>query len=307
MESEGEFVDAEGSCSSPTHSPSVKRKASPKERSKIKRQNSLPNLRQTASQKRHSDMLVAAFEQQSFREQVAPVLIDLLKPVVEHALSDMNKSIMELINSNKSLQATVERQFTVIEQQRQTIDTQNKTIADQDENISQLNASVEELQSKFDNLSLAHNDLEQYGRRNSLRVSNMVFNSNALTSEDTLTQHMVSFINKSILKSPQQIKLEDVERCHTVTRGVKPQILIKFKSYQQRAMVFHAKRNLKGNTNRVFITEDLTRRNYDLVKSLISLRRNETISDFWTFNGKIYMKTSKSSKPVVVRSHDDLP
>ena len=62
--------------------------------------------------------------------------------------------------------------------------------------------------------------------------------------------------------------------------------------------MFKAKSALKGNPDNIFITEDLTKRNYEMVKGLLTLRKNHSIDSFWTVDGKIYVKYSTTSQPV---------
>ncbi len=94
-------------------------------------------------------------------------------------------------------------------------------------------------------------------------------------TESDITQSTVNFINDDVLKcnvpgSPNTpITADDVDRCHPIgpTRNGKLNVIIKFHKYHTKRAVYQAKSNLKGDVHRRFITEDLTRINYDLVQS----------------------------------------
>ena len=66
---------------------------------------------------------------------------------------------------------------------------------------------------------------------------------------------------------------DDVERCY---KGNRP-IIIKFKSYKFKAAVFHAKTKLKKNPDKIFVAEDLTKKNHSIVQKLVQLRKDTSI------------------------------
>ena len=124
-----------------------------------------------------------------------------------------------------------------------------------------------------------------------------------------LTKHVVSFLNKRVLHDTAPLDLRDIERCHFVGKAVlgrSRQIIVKFCHYQDKKRVFAGKSRLKGNPAKIFLTEDLTSVNHSVVKSLLPLKKNESIDSFWTSNGQIYVKKDSTSDPVKVSSTDDL-
>ena len=89
--------------------------------------------------------------------------------------------------------------------------------------------------------------------------------------EGAMIDNMAQFINKSLLANEDSITAKDIERCHPIGRKVgtrKPQIIVKFASYQIKSKVFASKTKLKGHPDRVFLTEDLTS-NQNLVRCSI--------------------------------------
>jgi hypothetical protein len=59
---------------------------------------------------------------------------------------------------------------------------------------------------------------------------------------------------------------------------------------------------LKGHVNKTFITENLTRRRYDLLKRLNTLRVDRKIHSFWTHDGSVLVKETEHSCPLVNKS-----
>ena len=64
---------------------------------------------------------------------------------------------------------------------------------------------------------------------------------------------------------------------------------------------FNKKKELKGHVDKTFITENLTRHRYDLLKRLNTLRVDRKIHSFWTHDGSVFVKETERSRPLVVK------
>ncbi|CAG2235840.1 unnamed protein product [Mytilus edulis] len=110
----------------------------------------------------------------------------------------------------------------------------------------------------------------------------------------------------------KQLKLKldtrDIGRFHPIgeIKDGKISIIVRFLSYRQRQLVFSNKRKLKGNTNKTFIAENLTKHRYNLLHRLNTLREKGKINSFWTHDGSILIKQSENSRPKVVISRQDI-
>ena len=101
-------------------------------------------------------------------------------------------------------------------------------------------------------------NMEQYGRRNSLRFTNMKVKQIDFSTETEFKKHMVNFINSTVLKKEESgvsISVEDVDRCHAVGIRDSPQVLVKFRNYETKHLVYASKKNLKRNPGKVFVSE----------------------------------------------------
>ena len=96
------------------------------------------------------------------------------------------------------------------------------------------------------------------------------------------------------------IRAADIKQCHSVgkpnSKGMKP-LKIKFKHYHIKQRVYKPKSNLKGYPHKIFLTEDLTKRNHDMVVTLLTKVKSESTHSFWTINGKIFFKMFQHSTP----------
>jgi hypothetical protein len=82
-------------------------------------------------------------------------------------------------------------------------------------------------------------------------------------------------------------------------------IIVRFLTYRQRYMAFAKTKELKGHVDKTFISENLTRHRYDLLKRLNTLRVGRKIHSFWTHDGSVLVKETERSRPLVVKSRQD--
>lgn len=223
-----------------------------------------------------------------------------IQRAVDSAVSGIrNEVVKPLIDSNNKL--------------TQLVDGQKVMIRNQHTRIVELESEYDFLCNEVDDLKLSVNDLEQYGRRSNLRLSNMMIGPPDATESD-VTQHTVKFLNDSVLKTNSEgssatpITADDIDRCHPIgpMRLGKRNVIVKFYKYHTKQAVYQAKSNLKGDNHRRFISEDLTRHNYGLVQSLMRHRRGGGITSFWTRDGTIYAKKVVDDRPTKIRTEYDI-
>lgn len=132
-------------------------------------------------------------------------------------------------------------------------------------------------------MELKCNELEQYTRRNSIRIHGMPERSWGRRRENTLELVSDFLYNKLELET-------DIEVAHRV--GVKGQnsnnprsIIVKFVRRSDKLKVMLRRKGLKGSG--VSISDDLTTRNVNLIKEV---REYERIEAVWSWDGKVYAK-----------------
>ena len=164
-------------------------------------------------------------------------------------MADMRKTITELMLCNSTLQGRCE--------------ALEKRVKEQEEKI---------------------NDLEQYGRRNSLRIFGVTEKKN-----ETLAD-----IDKTVIQLAKEslnitLKEEDIDIAHRVGKvGVNKTrpIIVKFIRRNLRNKVLAARRRLKGSKKT--IVEDLTIQNLKLYNTV---RGHSNVQQTWTRNGVVYALT----------------
>ncbi|KAK9709224.1 hypothetical protein QE152_g26743 [Popillia japonica] len=139
----------------------------------------------------------------------------------------------------------------------------------------------------------AQNALEQYTRRNSLRIFGIPENKNENTSD------VISMFCKEKLNL--DVPTTAIDYCHRLfaKEGQQKPIIVKFISRYTKKLVYSKKKMLKGS--KVVIKEDLTRANQNLLREA-SKRFGDRKA--WSFEGKIYVKSGDRIK--TVKSISDL-
>lgn len=262
---------------------------------------------QVMDMKAFSDMVSKTFNDKGFVQSVTPLLFDLMSPLIRDcigaAVGALKESVINpLVESNKELIETVKFQSDTIEEQKKSLDTKSKQ-------IDKLEKELKSVYARVDSLSSETNDLEQYSRRNSLRLYNLPVPDD-ITTEQQLTDLVLRFINCNILKlsnssDPTALTSLDIERCHYAGRG-KRQLLIKFSRYHTKRRVFMNKANLKQNADKIFLSEDLTKYNHNLVMELRERYLQRAVCSYWTRDGSIFVKKGKDDVAVKIRSGNDI-
>lgn len=258
----------------------------------LKKVNSTPDFRVNILPESQKDTsfandVASVFENQTFIDKVTPSLNVIMRPFISQAINEAVANAVTRLEKNviKPLQEQNKTLRVKVKESEEILATKNELLAQKNEEISNLQKHVVILSDKID-------DLEQYGRRTSIRLYNV-----KCEPADDCTDAVVRVINNSL---KVEISADDIERCHPLgkpnKRNIKP-IIVKFKSYKTKNMVYKSKSNLKGNPENIFITEDLTKRNHSLVVTLLTKVKSGRINSFWTIDGKIFYKLSADDTP----------
>ena len=243
------------------------------------------------------------FNDEAFIQKISPTIVKLsqslttaaINEAVTKAVTQIEKDVVKpLQKQNDMLKKAADEKDKSIREKEEMIQAKDELLSQRADTIADLEQNVKMLTRKLD-------DLEQYGRRCSVRMFNVPQHPG-----ETCTVAALKVINEHL-----EIPLveDDVERCHNLGRpnakGNRP-IIIKFKSYKSKAAVFQAKTKLRKNPNKIFISEDLTKTNHSIVQKLVQLRKDNSIDSFWTNDGKINMKVYEISLPTRVSSLSEI-
>ena len=164
---------------------------------------------------------------------MVPIMQDMLSPLIQDTISVAvstatdnikTKVLDKMVESNEELQRFVTEQTGIINSQKalineqsEQIDDQTKVLKSKSSKIGQLEMDVELLILEIDSWKDALNNLEQYGRRNSIRIHN--FKPDHPSEDEYDMSDMVrNFLNTTILRETRPLDIRDIERCHYVGR-----------------------------------------------------------------------------------------
>ncbi len=184
---------------------------------------------------------------------------------------------------------------------RSLVEPLQREVAELKKEIAPLKQEVSKLRGEIERKT---DDLEQYSRRNSVRIS-------GLKEEEAEEQHdTVKATLKILKKVDSNISRSDIDRCHRVGRKVKGkdrQIIVKFVSYWDRNSVITNRRKLLDHKVKgVYINEDLTQFRSRLFKRTRDLQKAGSFYRTWTRDGRIYIEEQQEGRTRVISCDSDL-
>jgi exosome complex exonuclease DIS3/RRP44 len=171
-----------------------------------------------------------------------------------------------------------------VQQLTSTVSQLTEKLTEKEEENTRLKEKVTTLEQTLEEKC---DSLEQYTRRNTLRISGLEENDN----EDA---YEVSMDVLKKLPVGDQLSFKDIDRCHRIgpkTTTDRPRLMmVKFATYRMRQKVYKQKRNL--NDTSIFINEDLTKRRATLLYEARKMKRAGGIKDCWSADGNIFVRNS---------------
>ncbi|KAB0801574.1 hypothetical protein PPYR_03760 [Photinus pyralis] len=155
--------------------------------------------------------------------------------------------------------------------------------------IKTLTVTSNETVGRVAKVEADHDALEQYTRRNNLRISGILE-----TANENCDQLVVQFLENKLNITCTEL---DIERTHRVGKrqdGVKRAIIVKFASYRKRAEIFASKKLLKKTG--FLISEDLTALRYQLYKQYCEIYAKPNV---WTTDGRIHYIDKNNSHQIL--------
>ena len=227
----------------------------------------------------------------------------------------------------RQLQLALKPLFDPLQQSIQQLTDLNahlrQEITKRDQTISCLTQELEEQKIKFD-------DLEQHGRKGSIRIFGLPEETSG-----TVDEKVLELCNDHMKVRPKLV-LEDIEVAHRLgkqppqpepseeaaaTEGdaasatqVRPRpVIVKLASRRTKGRLMKTCKNLRNNpvqhangTNaKISISDDLTKRHANLAWQARQLKLGSLISDTWTYDSKILIK-DKYGRITQVNTQQDI-
>ncbi|XP_061165043.1 uncharacterized protein LOC133174018 [Saccostrea echinata] len=227
-----------------------------------------------------NELIVKAINSQAFIGAFAPLIASAITPHIQLIVQSCLQPILSSIKE------------------------QQKDIEDQNEEIKFLKQSNTDLKQRIEDLEYGLDNLEQYGRRPSLRFHNVPLPD---PDEDVATD-TDSTVIKICEGMGVTITPDDIDRSHPIGRPKqnKIQIICRFKNWKVKNKVYSAKKQLKNNANKIFVTEDLTKYRQSIVSKIIQAKNAKIIHSFWTYDGRIFLKFEQYGDRFEVTSLEEL-
>lgn len=181
--------------------------------------------------------------------------------VIEGKLYDKELEIDKLKTETQTLQKCLESQrteFDTLQQEVWKIDTARKK---------------------------AENEVEQYSRRNNIKISGIDD-----TQNETATETAKKVIKLIQDKKIYDLRMEHIDVAHRIpNKGhSKREVIVKFVSRNVKEAVMKNRKLLKGSG--IFINDDLTRTNFQVLMCVKKKQKDE-VKEAWSVNGKILYRS----------------
>ena len=265
---------------------------------RLRRRGSLPDLQefQSASeQKKWEIMRKGLFDSETMREFV-PLITKQLQPSIELSIESaiersMQASITRAVNSalhtfkSEVMDPMLERNASEINHLKSQIEQKDNQI----KTLEQSNTKI----------AKTLNDLDQYGRRQNIRLNNV-----PLGEDDNCEEVVLGILNRA-LPSDEALTSTEISRCHPLgkaNRNNNRQVIIKFVSYKAKAKVYAARFNLSN----VYMSEDFTPSNQKIIDKLVAYKKAKRIKSFWTIDGKIFAKVHETQPKTRIHNFENI-
>ena len=221
-----------------------------------------------------------------FSEQL-PMMQKMVKTAVKEANSELNKQVKQL-------------------------DTEVKGLKKENERLTDENNDMRDRLSKIE---YENDSLEQYSRRNSVRISG--YPESFGESTDYIVLSIARELDVEIIKS-------DIDRLHRVVKPIpqpqrpgrsstqdKPRprdILVKFATYNARQQLYDMRKNLRNSENetmkKLFINEDLTKKRSQLLYDARCLFRVEKLTAAYSLDGRLFVRDDQNQRHYIQSEAD---
>lgn len=231
---------------------------------------------------------------------------------------EVSKSILQNIDDLKSSG----NHFVVIDEDsklksdveslRDQLNSHIRNVADE---WNRLDKTIADIYETTNDLYIRYDNLEQYGRRETLEIHNV-----PQKSQDENTLNVVQDFFGSMMN--ETVRREDISTCHRLIvpndkdnsnkheDSKCPVIYVKFVQRDQKIHLLRKKWMLKGKRNSggysYFINENLTEKRRILFNVAKKQLREAGWQYVWTKNGNVKAKKGKAGKTVTIDSYEKL-
>lgn len=226
----------------------------------------------------------------------------------EGAPTGLNALQVALENVDTSAPLTVEILAQLMQAQSDYLLGEfSKQLAERDKTIKAQSIEMKSLHLENERLRDNLDDLQQYSRRNSIRIDGIPEEKKGDKESIETLETKVKQVFKDVMKV--DLKVTDFCRMHRVGKppkaGKPKQVILKFTNYGAKRRVMKARKTLRehaeagGGPFRMYINDDLTKRRAWIARRAREAKDNEQIKETWVYDGRIYVQLATDEIKVV--------
>ena len=253
-------------------------------------------------------------------------MLDAMTTAFKDLNSPFCKGLSQVIDTSEKLNHAHERlnQFKskIAEQDHRIYEMSNElsalktSVASKDDEIDELRADIDELkngmktinekqeQYESENVSNRLDELDQYGRRNMLRLSGIA--EPGENASENVTALVIDFFQS---KLDVEVLRSDIDRTHRLgpydNKAKNPRsIIVKFTNFSARNRVFSARRKLFKSG--LYMNDHLTSTRARLMFIARQYKKKNLITNVWSSEGRVLVRNKADSQTYAISSLADL-
>ena len=257
-----------------------------------------------------------AFEMEETKENdEEPSLLEIREMLVniQITVSDIQMKNIQLTEEMAALRSIIESQKRDLDATKTTLVKVKRENKELKKELEAVRKKVTNREEEIEELYDLQDDLEQYTRKKSLEIHGIP--ENAYTSTEEAVLKVAEALDVPVAPN-------DIDISHNLySEGEKP-ILVKFVSHKTKTQLYKKRTSLKHvklsdifpnasaativEGKKIFINENLTSFRRGLLNKANEKRRQGMLVSVWTWDGKIFVKTSPEGRPVRIYHYSDL-
>lgn len=211
---------------------------------------------------------------------IAHELKQIMLPEIKQTVRDEIPDIETIVH--QAVQSAVKAVTDVMDKKIEQLAADNAILRKDNENLVKLCSNLD---NKVAKLEASNDSLEQYSRRNSVRISGIP------QREQENTDKIVLDVARSM---GVPLEITDIDRSHRVgsDKNRKRDILVKFVSYRTRQSLLTERKKLRNTEGMkdVFINEDLTTNRSKLLFDARRLVKAKVLKSAYSADGRILVR-----------------
>lgn len=229
-----------------------------------------------------------------------------LKVHFHQELEKVNERVQSVEQSNRQVQQEVEEvknQLSDLDSTVEVMQSKNKKLEEENKELQEEITRMKYIQKKQE---IQTNDLEQYTRKNNIRIYGLDDRDKNETAQET-TYVVLNFLRNKLDINMKPSDIDTAHRLGKFQENGNRLVICRFVSRLQRMEVMSRRKTLKG-TNFV-IREDLTLKNAKLLECVSNV---SNVKSAWSDQGKIIAELDTKSKKketvvVTLKTNLELP